>query len=74
MVTTKGEPAQEETQNYPKHPLGVARRPPAWYFAEFGFLLGRLSFGGDHFVDHCFSICFATAQNYYFTILGIWAV
>ena len=30
------EPAQEETQNYPKHPPGGREAAPKWYFAKFG--------------------------------------
>ena len=50
MVTAKQEPAQEETKNYPQHPLGDHEAAPRGYFAEFGFLLGPATFGGDHFL------------------------
>ena len=45
-----------KTLNYPRRPPGEARAQG--HFAKFGFFLGRLPFG---------SICFATAQNHYFT-------
>ena len=42
VINTKKEPAQGEP-NYPKHPLGAKT------LAKFGFSLGRIAFGGDHF-------------------------
>ena len=41
MVTAKREPAQEETQTQQNTTLGAAK---------LGFFLGRLPFGGDHFL------------------------
>ena len=39
------EPAQEEPKT-----IQNTSRPPGGYFAKFGFFLGRLPFGGDHFL------------------------
>ena len=51
MVTAKREPAQEETQNYSKHlPGGRFAAPRGVFWIVLGFFLGRLHFGGDHFL------------------------
>ena len=71
MFTAQRESAQEKTQTTQNTRLGLLRGPPGRYFAKFGFLLGRLAFGGDHFVDNFFSMCFVMAQTHHSTIFGI---
>ena len=67
MVTAKREPAQEEPKLSKIPPWGPSG-PQVGVLNNFGLLLGRLPFGSDNLLTMCFSICFATAQNHYFTL------
>ena len=50
MVTAKREPAQEEPKLSKILPWGPLRGPQGGVLDSFGFFLGRLPFGGDHFL------------------------
>ena len=43
------------------------------FWIVLSFFLGWHCVGGDHFVDHFFTICVAPAQNHFFTIFWMWA-
>ena len=50
MVTAKREPAQEEPKLSKIPTWGPLRGPQGGVLDSFGFFLGRLPFGGDHFL------------------------
>ena len=65
----------KKNPNLAKYSWGLLRGPQGDILKSFGFFLGRLSFWRWPFVDHLFSICFATAQyhlNTFFAILTIY--